>query len=381
MIGGSPLAQAREPEVQRRHARPLTFSGAAAGTGTLVLVNRPGRRPAAADLRAAGGVKTPAAPVTHQLNSTTTSRTSWSRAATPSRSRLQDQPSTDFQWKFQKPNAKVLKQVGKPKFFRQQRRHRRQGQDGVDVQRGRRGQDPADRRLQHAAGRTRCRSRRGRSTSPPSRASRPRPSARSTTYPADTRARAAGRRDQAQAGRQRRHVGQARPRPSSSPRRSRSSRAGTTVVTFKAEAPRRRDPGAGRRRPAAAIRPRRTRSRPPSARARLPKTVSRGRASRGQADRRCSAGETVRHRAARATPRPPAISGPSAACSPTAWSSRPATRRSTRRRRDMPGAPGMTTMPLQGRGGRYGAAESCSSRPPGDGGTPGGIYMTMVNVQ
>ena len=30
---------------------------------------------------------------------------------------LEDQPSTDFQWKFQKPDAKVLKQVGQPRFF------------------------------------------------------------------------------------------------------------------------------------------------------------------------------------------------------------------------------------------------------------------------
>jgi inhibitor of cysteine peptidase len=95
----------------------LTFAGAAAGTTTLVMVNRPTGDPPLQTFALPVALKTPAAPVTHQLNKHNDQQNVLAKAGDTIQVSLMDQPSTDFQWTFQKPNAKVLKQVGEPKFF------------------------------------------------------------------------------------------------------------------------------------------------------------------------------------------------------------------------------------------------------------------------
>jgi predicted secreted protein len=95
----------------------MTFSGAAAGETTLVMVNRPGGDPPLQTFAMPVALKTPAAPVTHQFNKHSDQQSFVVKGGDTIQVSLMDQPSTDFQWKFQKPNAKVLKQVGQPKFF------------------------------------------------------------------------------------------------------------------------------------------------------------------------------------------------------------------------------------------------------------------------
>jgi predicted secreted protein len=95
----------------------VTFSGAAAGETTLVMVNRPNGDPPLQTFALPVALKTPAAPVTHQLNKHSDQQNFVVKGGDTIQVSLMDQPSTDFQWKFQKPNAKVLKQVGQPKFF------------------------------------------------------------------------------------------------------------------------------------------------------------------------------------------------------------------------------------------------------------------------
>ena len=62
-------------------------------------------------------MKTPKAPVTYQMNHNDTNENFVVKGGDTIQVSLPDEPSTDFQWKFTKPNAKVLKQVGKPKFY------------------------------------------------------------------------------------------------------------------------------------------------------------------------------------------------------------------------------------------------------------------------
>ena len=81
------------------------------------LVNRPTGDPPLQTFALPVALKTPAAPVTHQLNKHSDQQNVLVKAGDTIQVSLMDQPSTDFQWKFQKPNAKVLKQVGEPKFF------------------------------------------------------------------------------------------------------------------------------------------------------------------------------------------------------------------------------------------------------------------------
>jgi len=95
----------------------MTFAGTAAGSTTLVLVNRPTGDPPLQTFALPVALKTPAAPVTHQLNKHSDQQSILVKAGDTIQVSLMDQPSTAFQWKFQKPNAKVLKQVGKPEFF------------------------------------------------------------------------------------------------------------------------------------------------------------------------------------------------------------------------------------------------------------------------
>ncbi len=116
MVGGSPLLKLGSQEYSSG-TETLTFSGASAGTGALVLVNRPGSDPPLQTFAVPIYVKTPKKPVTHQLNHNDNNENLVARAGDTIQVSLQGQPSTDFQWEFQNPNAKVLKQVGRPKFF------------------------------------------------------------------------------------------------------------------------------------------------------------------------------------------------------------------------------------------------------------------------
>ena len=116
MIGGSPQLTLASQKFSKG-TQTLVFSGNAAGTGTLVLVNRPTGDPPLQTYALPVYVKTPKAPVTLQLNHNDNNETRLVKVGDTIQVRLQDQPSTDFQWKFDKPNARVLKQVGKPQFF------------------------------------------------------------------------------------------------------------------------------------------------------------------------------------------------------------------------------------------------------------------------
>ena len=116
MIGGTPQLKLLSQKYSGGK-QTLTFAGAAAGTTTLVMVNRPTGDPPLQTFALPVALKTPAAPVTHQLNKHNDQQNVLVKAGDTIQVSLMDQPSTDFQWKFQKPNAKVLKQVGKPKFF------------------------------------------------------------------------------------------------------------------------------------------------------------------------------------------------------------------------------------------------------------------------
>ncbi len=95
----------------------VTFKGNAAGTGTLVLVNRPGGDPPLQTYALPVYVKTPKKPVTLQMNHNDNNENFVVKAGDTIQVSLQDQPSTDYAWKFEKPNKKVLKQVGKPQFY------------------------------------------------------------------------------------------------------------------------------------------------------------------------------------------------------------------------------------------------------------------------
>jgi predicted secreted protein len=116
MVGGSPFVKLGSQKYTSG-TETLTFSGASAGTGTLVLVNRPGGDPPLQTFAVPIYVKAPTQPVTHQLNHNDNNENLVVRGGDTIQVSLQDQPSTDYQWEFQKLNAKVLKQVGKPKFF------------------------------------------------------------------------------------------------------------------------------------------------------------------------------------------------------------------------------------------------------------------------
>ena len=119
MVGGSPLVKLVSQKYTNG-TQQLTFAGVSAGTGTLVLVNQPTGDPPLQTYAVPLAVKAPAAPVTIQLNKKSADPANQNvlvKAGDTIQVSLEDQPSTDFQWTFQKPNAKVLKQVGKPKFF------------------------------------------------------------------------------------------------------------------------------------------------------------------------------------------------------------------------------------------------------------------------
>ena len=154
MVGGSPLVKLVSQKFSSG-TQQMTFAGVSAGTGTLVLVNRPTGDPPLQTYALPLAVKAPKAPVTIQLNKKSAepaNQNVLAKTGDTIQVSLEDQPSTDFQWKFQKPDAKVLKQVGQPRFFANSSAHGLQGQDGLDVQRGRPGQDAAHRGLPAGAG-------------------------------------------------------------------------------------------------------------------------------------------------------------------------------------------------------------------------------------
>ena len=122
MIAGSPQLKLLSQKFQGGN-EILAFSGASGGSTTLVMVNRPTGDPPLQTYALPVTLKTPQAPVTIQLNQKSDQQQQPQqqpvlvKAGDTIQVALPDQPSTDFQWKFQKPNAKVLKQVGQPKFF------------------------------------------------------------------------------------------------------------------------------------------------------------------------------------------------------------------------------------------------------------------------
>ena len=94
----------------------LKFTGTAAGSGALVLVNQPPGDVPLQTYALPVSVKAPQKPIVVQVNQNDDGEALAVKAGDTIEVMLPDQPSTDFQWQFQKPNAKVLKAVGKPVF-------------------------------------------------------------------------------------------------------------------------------------------------------------------------------------------------------------------------------------------------------------------------
>lgn len=116
MIAGSPQLKLLSQKFKGGN-EIVTFGGASGGSTTLVMVNRPTGDPPLQTYALPVTLKVPKAPITQQLNKKDNGESFVLKTGDTIQVSLMDQPSTDFQWKFQKLNAKVLKQVGKPKFF------------------------------------------------------------------------------------------------------------------------------------------------------------------------------------------------------------------------------------------------------------------------
>jgi predicted secreted protein len=116
MIAGSPQLKLLSQKF-KAGSEIVTFGGASGGSTTLVMVNRPTGDPPLQTYALPVALKVPKAPITQQMNKKDDGETFILKAGDTIQVALMDQPSTDFQWKFQKPNAKVLKQVGQPKFY------------------------------------------------------------------------------------------------------------------------------------------------------------------------------------------------------------------------------------------------------------------------
>jgi predicted secreted protein len=116
MIAGSPQLKLLSQKF-KGGSEIVTFGGASGGSTTLVMVNRPTGDPPLQTYALPVALKVPKAPIVQQMNKNDNGETFILKAGDTIQVSLNDQPSTDFQWKFQKPNAKVLKQVGQPKFF------------------------------------------------------------------------------------------------------------------------------------------------------------------------------------------------------------------------------------------------------------------------
>jgi predicted secreted protein len=116
MIAGSPQLKLLSQKFKGGN-EIVTFGGASGGATTLVMVNRPTGDPPLQTYALPVALKVPKAPVTIQLNKKSDQDSVLVKAGDTIQVSLPDQPSTDFEWKFQKPTATVLKQVGQPKFF------------------------------------------------------------------------------------------------------------------------------------------------------------------------------------------------------------------------------------------------------------------------
>ncbi len=289
-----------------------------------------------------------------------------------------DQPSTDFQWKFQKPNAKVLKQVGQAQVLPQQRRSsapraRWCGPSASSAP----GKAPLIADYQSVpADAMPVKTWQVNIAAKPGFT--PKTVAAAASDPADSVHVLPGDHDQAQAGRQRRHVEQARLDQAAD--RVQAGQAGqATCRRLQGRPPRRVTPvlvaDGLQRLPGPGLRVLGHRGQGQGSRS----TVARQRASRGQADRgQRRRAVRHRHREQHRVHRLPVDREQRR--SPTAWSSSRATRRRRRRRPTCPAPP----------------ARPCSTsrrwrpvrrqlvlleQPPGEGGVPGAVYMTVVNVQ
>jgi predicted secreted protein len=116
MIAGSPQLKLLGQKFKGGN-EIVTLGGASGGSTTLVMVNRPTGDPPLQTYALPVTLKVPKAPITQQMNKNDNGENFVLKAGDTIQVSLNDQPSTDFQWKFQKLNAKVLKQVGQPKFF------------------------------------------------------------------------------------------------------------------------------------------------------------------------------------------------------------------------------------------------------------------------
>ena len=343
----------------------MTFSGAAAGTGTLVLVNRPGGDPPLQTFAMPVYVKAPAAaghPPAQPQRRQREPRGQGRRHHPGHACRTSRRPTSSGSSRSPTPrsSSRSASRSSSRTATRSAPRARWCGRSG-----GRRGQDPADRRLQvrarrrdahqDVAGQHRRQAGlhaqdRGRASTIPGRQVHVQPGDRSS--PAEQ---------------QRRHVGQ--PATTKQLTASKPVRQGRNdIVTYKAKAPRRGDPGAGRRAAAAAAGPG-VRVLGHRRQGQAPMTVHRQPSVTWPRPSTVSAGEPF-DIACRATRRPPAISLDRQQRHPRRRGRAAGRPDARRRRRDMPGAPGTTV---------------CTSRPwrpvrrqlvlleqpPGDGGTPG----------
>jgi inhibitor of cysteine peptidase len=94
----------------------MNFTGVGTGTGTLVLVNRPSGNPPLETYSLPVYVKPVKQPITIQVNHHDADETFKLKVGDTVQVTLPAQPSTDYAWKFVKPNANMLQQVGKPQF-------------------------------------------------------------------------------------------------------------------------------------------------------------------------------------------------------------------------------------------------------------------------
>ena len=92
----------------------MDFIGAAAGTGTLVLVNQPAGSTPLQTYALPVSVKAAKQPVAIQVNQKDANETFAARVGDTIQLTLPDQPSTGYEWAIKTPS--ILKQVGKPQF-------------------------------------------------------------------------------------------------------------------------------------------------------------------------------------------------------------------------------------------------------------------------
>ena len=94
----------------------MDFIGSAAGSGTLVLINRPPGDFPLQTYSLPVNVKTVSQPITQQVNKNDANETFALKAGDTVQLTLPTQPSTGYEWQVKKPEPNVLKLSGKPKF-------------------------------------------------------------------------------------------------------------------------------------------------------------------------------------------------------------------------------------------------------------------------